>query len=422
MLNIKYIAFILLSLLPIFLQLIIPPYGNRIVFASFFLLIATSFGVSFNFSKLSNNYRKIILINIFMVIILFYQMVVFNDFSNIYWKMIFPFVLTSILIFYYHNFSDREQKILQISINILVFSFIIQFLLSVIESLQGSFIVSQYNWALKSYSYLNQDTFINRFLFGSLNIFNPFLFLKFGLSGLYGQHNMWALQLPFYNLIFAFAYIKTKNKYLLYLLIFIILAQLLNTTRTGIFAVLFTDLLIYLKFFYKRNFLFNTLLTAILIPLLIISYEVVYDFFARYFTRFDTFTIRTDIYISAIDYVYNSGSSLLAGMGYNEMGKLVTLFLSLQNYNVELKSFENGYLDILFLYGIIGFALFLYLIKQFLAGSNTTDVKFFAKLLVTNIFILGFTISHIFQVHVYPYVIFAFILFNNYKPTILRSN
>jgi O-antigen ligase len=412
----EHSIFLILVFLPNFMQIVITnPFSNRFAYASYFIILSVAL-IMFPKNGMSMNasFKKVILVNSFFILIILYQMVTLEDFSAIYWMIMVPFLL-GIELFVLFSAKETSYNVYLIErvMKYVLVCFYIQLILSVYESLSGSFLIHAYDEYLQVRS---QDSFESRFILSNLpGPINPFTYLKLGLSGLHGQHNGWAFQLPFYNLLTAFAYIRTNKRFFLYTMILVLMAQMLNTTRTGILAIFVTDVLVYMKFFYRKKAVVRTItvVAVVAIPVFLGLSATIYNYFADYFMKggSDTLSIRIDMWRSAIYHLTSGGFFLLTGLGYAEAGRLALSFVLLGGYESQLSSLENVFLDVLFLYGVIGLALFVYFVRVLIWKRADKTYRYFNLLLVVNMMIIGMTLGQVFVLRCYPLLLFCFIAF-----------
>jgi hypothetical protein len=326
-----------------------------------------------------------------------------------------PFILgLGIILFLASNKDEERIRVLERTFYFIGLFFLIQFILSAYESLLNIYFVKEFNWALHD---MYSSSVGRRFILNIFNIDTSFLDVFYHpFSGILGQHNYWAYQLPFYNLIFLIMYHNTKGRYYFFLLVMVFLAILLNTTRAGIIAIAITDLF-YILFLRKKNGSKNY--TVILLAIIIAAY-----YFTNislnilgYFQKTDTITIRVDWYSVFLKHIFSGDFPFISGYGNSG---LVSVMHKLRAYN-----FESAFFQIFYTHGLIAFSIFMaLLIGIVLQGRNFSQLnKYFSYLLVFNIIGVSLTIGGILNYFTFQFVtiIYVYIAITDpsYKKTAL---
>ncbi len=403
--------FIIVLTLPIFLPVLLSPYGYIYTFTV--LITASIFYASspkepMPQSRSMSAHTKIFYLFIIIIISKAFK---YSDFSNPIFLLLIPFVLSLAVIRYASSVPlERSEEFISKCIETVYYVFLIQLVLSVFESLAGSYLVSGFNAAAKSYQG-PEDAYITRFIIPVPLFLNPFNYLRFGLSGLLGQHNQWGLQLPIYNLIFLYGYLRSRNSRYLMLMFLVIVAIILNTTRTSLVLIVISDVLLFFYLYVSTSKRSRMIIYIIAAVVLALTADKILLVFQAIVTKSDTLSIRLSIYQYAWYYLKAHFSDLVIGYDYHALGNLVTGFLRSANYNVVLHGFENGFFDMTFVYGISGFMLFLLFVFFSVRTMWENQHKAILGILfVLMIIFLNITLSHVFLSFVLPFITLFLIL------------
>jgi len=412
--------FILLSA-PIFLPILINQYDYKytvVIFLFSFLgwLLAGKKNI-----HLDNNVRIIRIITYLYMAIIILKMIVYNDYSYTLFNLLLPFILSAVFIEYSQSISDsKSQEFIQKCFNAVYVIFILQFVLSLIESLFNFYFVEAYNILNKNFLE-ESNTYINRFIIPVPLFLNPFNYLHFGLSGLLGQHNYWGMQLPVYNLIFLYAYLRNKERKYFIILMFVLVAQVLNTTRTSLVLIVLSDLLMFFYLYVKTSKRSRLLIYIVTILVIIIFSDKIIALLQAIVTKSDTLTIRLNIYQYAWYYLKVHYQELLIGYDYRAIGNLVIGFLRSAKFTTILRGFENGFFDLVFIYGIAGFTLFLALVYTIVTifWKNRHGILLSIVFILYVIFI-NMTLTHIFPSFIFPFIILLIVIIS--RDTVMNRN
>lgn len=315
--------------------------------------------------------------------------------------LLVPYTLALAIILYLsNNKKEYTLKFLERVFFFVGIFFIIQFALSIYESMNNMYFDNAHNWAL-TYGYSNSVR--NRWLlqvvgldFNFLNLFaHPF-------SGLLGQQNFWASQLPFYNLIFLYMFYKSRRRYFLFLIFLVLIAVLFNTTRAAIFTIFITDIIY--KLFIDRSKKYNYIIilgSIILLCLIIIAYR---NSFLSYLSQSDTLSIRLENYSLLKQFFVTRDFPLLLGFDLKQLHKI-------ENSYLDGFGFESYFFDVLFANGIIGLFLFVFFLVRIVrqARKFTTTNKYFGFLIFLNIVGVSLTLNGIMQAYTLPFVTLIYI-------------
>ena len=388
------ILFLILLYTPIFAGIFMP---HNI---KFHLLIYLTMGLLIFSKKLHTSryflkkvkpiFQFLIFFTILFSLQLFYKM------SGLYYfiDVLTVYFLSITIILFLSNYRKNSLiKFLENVFYLVGVMFLIQFVLSAYESINYFYLDEAHNWALpyveKDYTTLPTDyvSIRKRWLPQIIGIdFGLLDYFRLPFSGLLGQANFWAVQLPFYNLIFLLMYHKTKRKYFLFLVFLVLAAILLNTTRSAIFTILLTDI-IYMLFIGKsKKYNYMTISGAVIL-LFIYTADIVRNFLI-YFKGSNTLTGRIETYISLLQYSRLSEIPLV--WGYN-----VQQLLDIERYHLLGRGFESYFFDVLFYNGIFGLFLFIYLLLKIMTQGRkfSTVNKYFSILIVINIIGISLTIN-----------------------------
>ena len=420
--SIKHFRFFIFVLsAPIFLPLLLNPY-HPIYTAAVFVLSLVSLLIADKESEtFDSNLSMIKIINYLFIAIIILKMIVYKDYSDQIFKLIIPFILSLVVLRYSQSVPDQSsEEFIQKCFRAVYYIFVIQFILSVFESLLGSFLVADYNIANKNY-FAESDIFINRFIIPVPLFLNPFNYLHFGLSGLLGQHNQWGMQLPVYNMIFLYAYLRKKEKIYLTIMMLVIIAQVLNTTRTSLVLIVLSDLFMFFYLYVKKSKKSKWLIYFAAVSGILIFSDKIIALLQAIVTKSDTLTVRLSIYQYAWYYLKAHFLELLIGYDNRIIGNLVIGFLRTAKYNAILRGFENGFFDMTFIYGIAGFFLFLCIVTTTLMilWKNVYG-KLLSILFILYVIIINMTLSDIFLPYAFPFTTLLLIIIS--RDAVMQRN
>lgn len=394
--------FLAVLYIPIFAAIFLNPYNIKfylLIYASVCLLLLSM-------PKDSNKYffNRVVILMKFSIVFLLYSSFmeyIHGTSISLIIRGSLPYILSIGIIIFLSKFNkERLIRFIEESFFYIGIFFIIQLVLSAYESVLNIYLVKEFNWALPDMynSMVGNRFFLNIFGIDTsfLNIFlHPF-------SGILGQHNYWAYQLPFYNLIFLIIYQHSKKKYFLVLIILVIIAALLNTTRAAILTIFVTNIIYFLYLKENKNNRFNILkwlifiLTAYIISKLAVN-------FLEYFERTDTLTIRFEWYNTFFQHIFTEDFPFLFGYGTPELDRIMN---KLKAYN-----FESAFFSLLYTYGFMGLIIFLYLAVSIWRQAKRLSKpnNYFNYLLVMNIVGVSLTIGGVLNFFTFQFVILFYI-------------
>ena len=300
------------------------------------------------------------------------------DYQTIY---LIPITL---VLFLSHYKNNSIIKFLENVFYLVGVMFLLQFILSAYESINNIYLDPIHNWAL---NHITSHSIRSKWLLQVIGIdFSLLDRFIHPFSGLLGQSNFWAVQLPFYNLIFLYMHYKTRRKYFMLLVVLVFSAILLNTTRSAIFIILVTDIFYMLFIGESKRFNYVTI-GGVVILLFIYIGDIVYNFII-YFEQSDSLTGRLATYNTLSQFSMLSEIPLI--WGYS-----VPQILNIEYVYLGGMGFESYFFDVLFYNGIFGFLLFIYLLMKILKQGRkfSTINKYFSFLIVMNIIGISLTIN-----------------------------
>ncbi len=387
---------------PIFGPIIVSPYNVR-----FYLLIYVSLIILLLLPKGDTDryfLHKVALLFtfsiLFMLLVTVLEVIHGTQFLLIIRQSLTYVIVIGIILFLSKYKKEALIKILERTFYFVGIMFILQFILSAYESMNNIFLVNDYNWALSGLYVTSLD---NRFILKIFDIDTGFLrVFTHPFSGLLGQHNYWAVQLPFYNLIFLIMYHKTKMKYYLFLIILVFIAILLNTTRAGILIILMTDIFYVLYLNKRKIFTYYAVSFLTILLLVYVIPQLAVNFF-QYFQQTDTLTGRIESYSIFYWNIFTGDFPILFGYGSNQV---IQIMNNLMEYN-----FESAFFTILYVNGLIGLALFMiFLVKIVTQGRKFSFInKYFSYLIVFNIVGISLTIQGVLGFYAFQFVALVYI-------------
>jgi hypothetical protein len=228
------------------------------------------------------------------------------------------------LAMYFATFDPVErQAVLRKLVPVMVIGFAIQLALSVYESIVlGDFLVQSYDWNTSGAEFGSEmpnieDRLQTGLIFSGLQLpFNtPF-------SGMLGQHNHWGTQLPFYNLVFVYAFLDrlVSRWWTAPAVILAPIAAIFNTSRFGVMSILIVDVAFFALAAKVPRWVKGTIL-AIPVLLLLVNIEAIIDLGTTYVNMTDTFGGRVETWSTAwpqvitrgvFDFVFGSTNSIIA--------------------------------------------------------------------------------------------------------------
>jgi hypothetical protein len=271
--------------------------------------------------------------------------------------------------------------------------FLVQLCLSVYESYVGHFL--QYFLAGDAPS----GTLDERILLSVISSNIPLLSdLKMPFSGMLGQHNFWGTQLPFYNLIFLYLYLQSKQRKYMVLLALTFVASIFNTSRFGISAILLTDVITLLRFMRART---RVLIIGSLFILIAANLGTLITAWNGYFERADTLTNRVVDYEMYWRYFGDQNPlEMLIGVGATRLGTLS------ERITGGYGSFESEFFAQLFRSGLIGLVVigaFLVAVAKKRRQGKPVEGSFGA-LIVLNVIMVSTVSNLVFTFFVFPFV------------------
>jgi hypothetical protein len=302
-------------------------------------------------------------------------------------------------------------------VTILAGIFIVQLVLSAYESWRGDYITAN---VADLYDIYNVDVgFLEeRILLSMVTSSSSILSaLKIPFSGMLGQHNYWGTQLPFYNLLFWYALLRTRGRAWWGLLFAILVACLFNSSRFGITSVVLTDAVV-LYACYPR--LRKALLVAgiIMAAAALWSLAGLLSVWGEYFEKADTLTGRLTSYDQYIAYFFTQSPLVMVfGAGLSIFSEL-----SLQ-ITGEWNSFESELFYRLFLNGIAGLALVIGLIAWIWRQGKLPGNPYGLLLTLTavNIIVVSLVSNLAFTRMIIPFIILVLALAGAHAGTDSRT-
>ncbi len=337
----------------------------------------------------------------------------------------FGFFLSLSLLVYMSTIDDINKPLFfNILFDMISIAFIIQFVLSAYESHLGYYIAYQFDW-MNSIGFQGLS---NRFLLNVISlgigksIFGNTFILTF--SGLLGQHNYWGTQLPFYNLIFVMVFLRRRKTKGFVLLLLVLLASLLNTSRFGLFAILFTDLAIALlsvKFLGDDSGRLKVLAMLLLLLLLAGSFPFLVEGWSKYFQNQNTLILRTNNYpLFVKTFFLASPVNFFLGSSRSDITEQISKALGYTT------SFENQILLIAYSYGLIGLGTAVYCFFSLLwqARRYSYAWKIATYLLLFNILAVTVTSNLLFHFSSLPFIVllYMYIRSSGTKPYLHKPN
>jgi hypothetical protein len=138
-------------------------------------------------------------------------------------------------------------------------------------------------------------------------------------------------------------------------------------------------------------------------------------------TKSNTLTTRLNIYQYAWYYLKTHYLELLVGYDYRVVGNLVIGFLLAAKTPNIIRGFENGLLDMVFVYGISGFLLFLGIVTiAIMILWNNVYGKLLSILFILYVIFVNMTLSHIFQPYVIPIITLLLVIIS--RDTAMKQN
>ena len=336
------------------------------------------------------------------------------DFSRTLYTLV-GFANTLLILLFMNTIrKDECLDIFEHLFSLIAILFIAQFAFSTIESYYDfTFVTTDYgNLTPGNIDATNKEFWTNTYNSRSIlslvgiNFTNYF---HFPFTGLLGQWNFWGSQLPFLNIIFIIMYILTKKRFYMFLLVAIIAATILNTTRISLIAIVVTDLIVYYKLSKKNlnKFVFYFFICLAIIAVYGVDVATDVDDF---FSHSNTLVGRSNIYSICMDYLAENPIKILIGHGFDEIEQIGVLM----KMTTKSTSFESQFFAVLFTTGIVGLSYFVYLLvkifmltKEFLGLNKLINI-----ILFINILLMSLTLNSIFSIAVLPYIVLIY-TYNN---------
>lgn len=395
------VMLVLAVFLPIFAPLYLQPRGiniyNTFNYVIIFMIISVSYYIMINKYKGSfydNDILPLIVFNIYTILFTFFLGVYENELYEAY--RLLNVELASLLIIMMNIYSgirnEYEKFLSKFSILLGIF-FLVQLSISVYESVSGNLLLDRL-----MQSGIVGSTLDDRDIFSLLGLSQNEIFgYKRTLTGLYPQHNYFATPLALYNIFFLLEYSKQKKKIYLFFIFGVLFAIVGNGSRFGIIAILLSDLYVFYKIFIKKYPLLLKVSGIIIISITIFTMG---KFIIENLILFSNVSsrnlfLRFDLWSIILFDIFN-GSALNIFFGFGIANYL--------NYGVQMKglfisSMESQFITQFYLFGILGFLLFIYVFvfKLYTRQKSLTNIsKMNSKLLLLNILICGLIANGIF--------------------------